>query len=258
MIAYQKIKRIVSEEGYKLIHVHTPVASFITRLACRRISDVKVLYTAHGFHFFKGAPKKNWIIYHTLEKIAARWTDGLITMNDEDYRSSQKLKLRNRESIYKVHGIGLNLTKFSPQTPEMKQKLRTDYQYSEKDFILIYVGELSYRKHQDLLIKAIGLLKEKIPNIKFLLVGSGTQLNTYKKLVNELDVQNHVEFLGYREDIPQLMTISDIAVSHIKARGASCKRNGGNGYRVAINCYRCKRKSRFSISWRKRAFSRSR
>ena len=219
VIAYQKIKRIVSEEGYKLIHVHTPVASFITRLACRRISDVKVLYTAHGFHFFKGAPKKNWIIYHTLEKIAARWTDGLITMNDEDYRSSQKLKLRNRESIYKVHGIGLNLTKFSPQTPEMKQKLRTDYQYSEKDFILIYVGELSYRKHQDLLIKAIGLLKEKIPNIKFLLVGSGTQLNTYKKLVNELDVQNHVEFLGYREDIPQLMTISDIAVSTSRQEG---------------------------------------
>ncbi|MDF2787345.1 MAG: hypothetical protein K0S80_443 [Neobacillus sp.] len=218
-IAYKKIKRIVIEEGYKLVHVHTPVASFVTRFACRNIPDIKMVYTAHGFHFFKGAPKKNWFLYHSLEKIAARWTDALITMNEEDYKSAKKLKLRNSGTTFKVHGVGLDLKKFSPQTIQEKNKLRKEYGFNPQDFILINVGELCYRKHQDLLIKSLYLLKDRIPVIKLLLVGDGEMLSVYKELVKRLGLEKKVEFLGFRQDIPNLMLISDIAISTSRQEG---------------------------------------
>ena len=219
LMAYQKIKNIILKEGYEFVHVHTPVASFFTRLACRNIKNVKVLYTAHGFHFFEGASKKNWAIYYTLEKIAARWTDVLLTMNEEDYHLARKFKLRKGNAIYKIPGVGLDLNKFSPQTPQAKSRLRDEYGYHVEDFILTYVGELSYRKHQDLIIEAVSLLKEKIPNIKLLLVGGGELLQQYKELANTLGVEKNVEFLGYRKDIHHLMTLSDIAISTSRQEG---------------------------------------
>lgn len=217
--AYKQIQRMVDVEGYELLHVHTPVASFITRLACRNKQDVKILYTAHGFHFFKGAPMINWAIYYTLEKMAARWTDGLITMNDEDYLSAKKLKLRKEHSLFKVNGIGLDLQKFVPQTSEKKKMLRHQYGFTEEDFILIYVGELSYRKHQDLIIKAVSRLIRSIPNLKLLIVGAGSKSAEYKELTKSLNIERNVGFLGYREDIPQLMALSDIAVSTSRQEG---------------------------------------
>lgn len=217
--ALKKIKKIILEEGYELVHVHTPVASFITRLACMKMKNVKILYTAHGFHFFDGAPKKNWLIYHTLEKIAARWTDGLITMNEEDYRLASNFKLRNRNAVYHVNGVGIDTTKFIPQTNEMKRNLRKEYGYRDEDFILIYVGELSYRKQQDLLIKAISELTGRIANLKLFLVGDGYLYHDYNNLVKRLNVEEHVEFLGYRDDIQQLMSIADIAVSTSRQEG---------------------------------------
>lgn len=217
--AYKQIKRTILDGEYEFIHVHTPVAAFITRLACRSIKNIKVLYTAHGFHFFKGAPKKNWVIYYPLEKIAARWTDGIITINDEDYHAAKKLSLRNRDSIFKINGVGLDLNKFVPQTLERKIQLRLEYGYDVKDYILIYAGELNLNKHQDLLIKAVSMLKGKIENFKLLLVGRGSLLNEYKELVNYYGLADTVEFLGYREDIQKLMTISDIAVSTSRREG---------------------------------------
>lgn len=217
--AYKKIKQIVSRGGYGLVHVHTPVASLLTRLACRKITDVKILYTAHGFHFFAGAPWRNWILYYSLEKIAARWTDGLIIMNEEDYKSAQKLKLRKNNSIYKVNGVGIDLKRFIPQTVETKIKLREEYNYSLDSFILIYVAELNYNKHQDLLIKAVSKVKRKIPNIKLLLVGNGNLENKYKKLVRSLGMENNVELLGQRKDISNLLSISDLTVSTSRREG---------------------------------------
>lgn len=217
--AYKKIKKIIIDEEYDLVHVHTPVASFLTRFACRKKKNIKVLYTAHGFHFFKGAPKKNWLIYYTLEKIAARWTDVIITMNDEDFHFARKLKLRNKGFIYKTHGVGIDLNKFVPQTPEKKASLRHEYKYNEEDFILIYVGELCYRKHQDLLIEAVNMLKGELSNLKLLLVGGGGRANEYKNTVSKLGLEKHVFFLGHRTDVNNLMAISDIAISTSRQEG---------------------------------------
>ncbi|MBS4172943.1 glycosyltransferase family 4 protein [Bacillus sp. FJAT-49736] len=217
--AIKSVKQIVLEGNYEMVHVHTPIASLLTRFACRKIKGLRMVYTCHGFHFFKGAPKKNWLIYYALERLAARWTDVLITMNEEDYGYGMKLSLRSNIPCYKVHGVGIDLNKFSPITPEEKLTLRAEYQYASDDFIVIYVGELSHRKQQDLLIKAISRLHKNIHSIKLLLVGDGEMLERYRKLAAHYDLNNHVEFLGYRRDIHNLMALSDIAVSTSRQEG---------------------------------------
>ena len=217
--AYKKIKSIVETFDYEVVHVHTPVASIVTRFACRSMKHIKMLYTAHGFHFYQGAPKKNWMLYYTLEKLAAHWTDGIITMNEEDYESAKKFTTREKDSVYKVSGVGIDLTKFLTPTSMEKQSLREQYGYSNEDFILVSVGELSYRKHQDLLLEATSLLKSSVKNVKLLLVGDGPLEEQYKQLATSLEITSEVAFLGYRKDIKQLMAIADVGVSASRHEG---------------------------------------
>jgi len=190
----------------------------ITRLAARqaRKKGTIVFYTAHGFHFYKGASLINWILYYTTEKyLASKYTDVLITINKEDYQRATKF---NVFSVL-VPGVGVNVDKFSPEPKEDKRQLRLKYNYREEDFILFYAAELNHNKHQDLLINAVGLLKDKIPKIKLLLGGSGDLEAHYKKQVEELELKEYIEFLGFRNDIPNLLKISDVAVSSSRREG---------------------------------------
>jgi glycosyltransferase EpsD len=217
IIAYKTLRNIIISESYDLVHTHTPVASAIVRLACRNLKHIKVIYTAHGFHFYKGAPLPNWILYYPVEKWLAKYTDVLITINKEDYeRAKDKFKARKVEY---VPGVGLDLNKFKPLDLENKNKLRKEYGYSENDFLLIYVAELTHRKHQDMLIKVISAIKDKIRNIKLLLVGSGELMDDYLRQIRELKLESHIELLGFRKDVPNLMKISDIAVSSSRQEG---------------------------------------
>jgi len=99
--------------------VHTPVAAFVTRLACQRTNTHPVLYTAHGFHFYKGAPLKNWLLYYNMEKLAAHWTDGLITINEEDYKAAQKFKLRKNGKVFFVPGVGVDVASLEQRIPSI-------------------------------------------------------------------------------------------------------------------------------------------
>ncbi len=218
-VAYKKLRRIIKDEDYDMVHVHTPIASIITRIACRNIPNFKIVYTAHGFHFMKGIPIKNWLIYYPIERLVARWTDVFITINNEDYNVAKRFKLRNNGKTYKVNGVGVDLNKFKPQTIEKKIQIRKEYGYKAEDFILFYAAELNSNKHQDLLINVINILKNKIPNIKLLLAGSGTLENEYKKQVKQLGVCDNIDFLGYRYDVPNLLMLSDVAVASSKREG---------------------------------------
>lgn len=217
--AMEDIRSLVKKEGFQVIHVHTPVASFITRFALRKMKDIKIFYTAHGFHFFKGAPLKNWLLYYSLERFAARWTDCLITMNGEDYYAAIKLHLRKGGMVFQAPGVGIDIAKFSPRGWEEKQRLRKKYGYDDKDFLLIYVGELSVRKNQGMLFEVLQLLKDRIPTVKLLLVGDGPMEEKYKNLVRRMKIEDNVEFLGFREDIPQLLALSDVLVSTSRQEG---------------------------------------
>lgn len=218
--SYKMMKTLCRENHYDLIHCHSPIGGMIARLAARkaRKNGTKVIYTAHGFHFFKGAPRKNWLLYYPVEKYLSGYTDLLITINQEDFQLALDKNFKAGQILH-VRGVGVDLEKFSPPGREKKTELRKKHNYSDQAFILIYVGELSYRKHQDLLIRAVHLLKDKIPRIKLLLVGNGDLYEEYYKLAQDLCVHKQVEFLGYRSDVPELMALADLSVSASRQEG---------------------------------------
>lgn len=218
--AYIQLKKLMEDYDYKLVHCHTPMGGAISRLASisSRKRGLKVLYTAHGFHFYKGAPSMNWLFYYPVEKILSRYTDVLITINEEDYNLAIKKKFK-AERIELVHGVGIDLHKFKPQTNQVKFELRNKYLFNEDDFILIYVAELSARKNQEILIKASNRLKESIPKLRLLLVGKGESNDYYAKLIDEFDLKQIVYLMGYRNDVADLMLISDVAVSSSRQEG---------------------------------------
>ena len=219
--AIKQLKKIIEQEKFNIIHCHTPMGSVVTRLAAKKARkklNTKVIYTAHGFHFFKGAPILNWFIYYTIEKMLAKYTDVLITINSEDYnRAIKKFKCKN---IKLIHGVGINNNKFDFEMSEQdKILLRKEIGVNENDFVIIYAAELIKRKNQTMVINAIKKLVEKYDNIKLILPGKDTINGEYQKLVKELSLEENIKFLGYRNDIPQLMKISDLSVSAARFEG---------------------------------------
>lgn len=177
-----------------------------------------IIYTAHGFHFCKGAPKANWILYYPIEKILSKYTDCLITINREDFEIAK----RNfkTKTVVLVNGIGINVNKFNfTMNDAEKNEYRESLGLMPNDFVIIYVAELNKRKNQGMLIDAIKELSEKIENVKVLLVGKDSMNNLYQSKVEKLGLNNTIKFLGYRKDIAKLMKISDLAVSTSKREG---------------------------------------
>jgi glycosyltransferase EpsD len=154
-----------------------------------------------------------------MEKLAARWTDGLITMNREDYQSAREMKLKQNNSVYYIHGIGVDLTKFTKQTKEEKIWIREEFGYAENDFILFFAAELNRNKHQDLLIHAVKLLKDRGVSVTLLLAGEGDSTPAYKKLVKKWHLEDNIVFLGFRSDVPKLIKMADVVVSSSKREG---------------------------------------
>ena len=219
--AYKELKKVIKENDYQIIHCHTPVGGVLTRLAARkaRKKGTKVIYTAHGFHFYKGAPILNWIIYYPIEKIMSRYTDCLITINNEDYERAKK-KFKANKIVY-VHGVGVKEEKFNFEMSKEEQlKLKSELGINENDFVIIYPAELSKRKNQGMLLQAMQKLKDKgYRNIKLLLPGNDSLNGEYQQMAKDLNISEQVKFLGYRRDIPKLIKISNLAVSTSKQEG---------------------------------------
>ena len=218
--AYRELKKIINENNYNIIHCHTPVGGVLTRLAARkaRKNGTKVLYTAHGFHFYKGAPLLNWCIYYPIEKICARWTDCLITINEEDYNLAKK-KL-NTKRVEFINGIGVDKSKFDFVMPnEEKEKIKQNLDLNKEDIVLIQVGELNKNKNQIMTIEAMKQIVKENQNVKLLLVGKGNLRDYYLEKIKEYNLENNVFLLGYRKDIPKLLKISDCLISTSKREG---------------------------------------
>lgn len=211
--AYKMLKKIIKDNRYDLVHCHTPMGGILARLAAasQRKHGTKVLYTAHGFHFYEGAPKLNWMVYFPIEYTMSFLTDCLITINEEDYNCAKKhLKVKE---IKKVNGVGYNSDKYFPVSSEEKLRLREKLGYSKDEKLLIYVAEMNANKNQTMLIKALKLVSEKRDNVRLLIAGADNYNGEYIRLAKELGVDKKVDFLGHREDIDDLLHISDIAVA---------------------------------------------
>lgn len=212
--AYKPLKNIIEQEQYDIIHCHTPMGGVVTRLAARkaRKNGTKVIYTAHGFHFFKGAPLQNWLVYYPIEKLLSRYTDTIITINSEDYALAKR-KMKACQ-IVKINGVGVDLHKFQPvKNQAEKHALRKKYGFNNNDFILICVAELNGNKNQEFLIKCTKQLVTSMPNIKLLLCGTGGFEQKYTDLINSLGLQDYVLLMGYRTDIEQLIKLADVGVA---------------------------------------------
>ena len=212
--AYRELKKIIDGNGYDAVHCHTPMGAVITRLAAKsaRKKGTKVIYTAHGFHFFKGASIKNWMLFYPVEKYLSKYTDCLITINSEDCELAHKKKFRAGK-IYKVHGVGVELDKFKAVDADEKARLRAEYGYDGDTFIMISPADLSVRKNQPMLFDALQKIAEKNKNVKLLLPGQPIRLEEYKRMISERGIADNVEFLGYRRDINNLVGLSDLSVA---------------------------------------------
>lgn len=220
IIALKQLLKIMRSEKFALVHVHTPVSAFLGRLAARLTNTRPVLYTAHGFHFYQGAPLRNWLIYYSMEKLVARWTDGIVTMNEEDYRLAKSFTLRRVNSVYYAHGVGLALDEYRiSDNGNMRKRLREHMGYKDEDILILTIAELNKNKNQIQLIKALHEILKHKNNVYLLLVGTGKLESKLKKLIDKFQISKNIEFLGYRKDIPELLYISDIFALTSKREG---------------------------------------
>lgn len=203
----KEIKNIVAENEYDIVHCHTPIAAMCARLACRKFrkNGGKVFYTAHGFHFYKGAPLKNWLIFYPIEKLCSYFTDTLITINQEDFNFAKKhLNAKNTEY---VPGVGIDTAHFT-NTQIVKQEKRTELQIPHDAILLTSVGELNQNKNHQIVLRAIAQLENK--NIYYAIAGQGENANTLLSLAKDLNLENNFKLLGYRTDIAEIYKASDI------------------------------------------------
>lgn len=210
LAAYRALKKLLAQNHYDIVHTHTPNASALVRLACRKLrkSGTRVFYTAHGFHFYTGAPLKNWLIYYPVERFLSRWTDVLITMNQEDYRRAQTFHAGRVEL---VHGVGIDGETFDLHwTLEQKAAKRGEFGVAEDEYMLLSVGELSHRKNHETVIQAVAELRD-LP-IRYFICGYGALREHLEHSICELGLEDRVKLLGSRHDIGALNQAADIFV----------------------------------------------
>lgn len=206
--AFCQLKKVVQNGGYDIVHCHTPNASVITRLVCRpfrKKTGLQVFYTAHGFHFYKGAPKLNWMVYYPVEKFCARFTDKLITINREDYDLAKKC-MRAGAVCY-VPGVGIDLSKFQNVQVDRGAK-RREIGVPEDCVLLLSVGELNENKNHQVVIRALAKLND--PKVHYAIAGTGDKKEYLLQLSAELGLTERVHLLGYRTDVAELYRAADV------------------------------------------------
>ncbi|MBB6624656.1 glycosyltransferase family 4 protein [Clostridium gasigenes] len=208
--AFKKLIQIQKENKYDIVHTHTPVASIYGRLLKVKFRKLKIIYTAHGYHFFKGGSKIGWLLYYPIEKIMAKLTDVIININAEDYEIT-RTKLKPKKSCL-VKGVGLDKNDYKKLSQEKIKEKKIAMGYKAEDFIVIMIAELNENKNQIQLLKAIELLKDKYSNIKALFVGEGDKLEELKVEAERRGIEKKIKFLGFRRDVNNLINISDIGV----------------------------------------------
>ena len=208
--AYHQLKKLITSETFELIHCHTPVGGVISRLVARKQLNTKVIYTAHGFHFYKGAPLKYWMLFYPVEKWLARYTDLLVTINSEDYKRASRFHYKDRGKAVIIPGIGID-TNVTNNMSNNRQEMLDKLGISKDTIILTSVGELSKRKNHKVIFYVIQKLKRKF-NITYLLCGAGTLETELKELAASLQIEENVRFLGFCNQIDEILRITDVFV----------------------------------------------
>lgn len=212
--AYKQVIELLRNNDFSLIHLHSPIGGVIGRLAIKKLNKKKIttIYTAHGFHFFKGAPLSSWIFY-PIEFFLSIYTDVLITINKEDFKRACRFYAR---SIKYIPGVGVDTNKYKNTIIDKIQK-RKELGIPQNSFIVLSVGELSKRKNHEVIIKAISLIENK--NIHYLICGKGNEEKYLKRLAEQLGLIDRIHFLGFRSDINEIVKLTDCFAFPSKREG---------------------------------------
>ncbi len=218
--AYKQLKSLISNNSFSIIHCHTPVASVITRLSGKKFrgKNTKILYTAHGFHFFKGAPVVNWCIFYPLEIYLTRFTDAIITINKEDFDLISD-KGNVRTNYFMINGIGVDSTKFNPISDIQKNILKKEKGFSTDKLSLIYAAEYIPRKNHQFIIDAVKNKIEYFENVEILFAGRGILEENLNSSVKDNGLDHIIKFIGFRRDINEVFQAADILISPSKQEG---------------------------------------
>lgn len=219
LVAYKELVALIQRENIDYIHCNTPVGGLLGRLAGKKCKVKRVIYQVHGFHFYKGAPKKNWLLYYPVERWLARYTDALIAINQEDYQlAKKKLKLRNNGKVYYVPGVGIDIKQYHTEDTNCEEK-RKELNIPPDAFVLLSAGELNANKNNAVIISAMEQLKRD--DLHYVLCGVGDQENSLRMQAEKAGLQNNVHFLGYRNDIKELYKMADCFVMPSLREGLS-------------------------------------
>ena len=215
-IAYDNLNKVIKENNIDVIHCNTPVGGMVGRLCGKKNKVKKIIYTAHGFHFYKGAPLFNRTVLKWAEMIMARWTDAILTMNQEDYEAAKKFKLRKGGKVYFVNGVGITLKDFEGLS-HLRQQKREEMGVKDDDIVLISMGDLVPRKNYGAAIRAIA--KANNSKLQYMICGRGPELENLQNLAKELGVENQIHFLGFRTDVKELLTGADMFLFTTRQEG---------------------------------------
>lgn len=206
MRALRQVEGLMKQNGYAFCHCHSPIGGVVARIAGHR-TRTKVIYTAHGFHFYQGAPVMNWLVYYPVEKMLSRWTDVLITINHEDYKLAKK-KFKMKKLTY-VPGIGIDTQREGLSQKEKEEK-RKELGIPQDAFLITNAAEFTPNKNQKTVIEAIEQLHN--PNIYFVMCGIGEKKAELEQYVKEHGLEEHIRFVGFRNDLHEILQTSDCFV----------------------------------------------
>ncbi|NTR95919.1 glycosyltransferase family 4 protein, partial [Enterococcus faecium] len=213
LIAYKQLKKVVADNKIDIIHCHSPIGGAISRLV-GKTNNVKVIYTAHGFHFYKGAPLINWMLYFPIEYYLSKYTDQLIVINQEDYVRARKLfPIKN---VHLVHGVGVDIKKIENIEIDRQQK-KLELKILNEQIVLLSIGELNDNKNHELVIDCLKDFNNV--NFKYLICGDGVLKEKLQAKIKQYDLEDKVELLGYRTDILELLKICDFFIFPSKREG---------------------------------------
>lgn len=207
--AYSQIKKIINNYKFDIIQTQSPVGGVITRFAAResrKLNNTGVVYTAHGFHFYDGAPLKNWLLYYLIERFASRYTDTLITINSEDYSRAKTLKAKN---VKLIPGVGIDLNNIHSKQKKVN-KLKEELGITKEHFVISSIGELNNNKNHKVVLEALYRINNK--KIKYIIAGSGKLESSLNQKIKEYNLENQVKLLGYRDETLEIVELSDIFI----------------------------------------------
>ena len=213
------LQKIIDEEHYDIIHCNTPVGGIVTRLAAKkaRKNGTKVFYTAHGFHFYEGASKKNWMVFYPIEKYFSRLCDKLICINQEDYETAKSHHFHC--PVYRIHGVGVDEKRYYPVDDAEKCRLRKEMGYGEDQKLILCVGELLPNKNQKMAIHAMQKIVKEYPDAQLLIAGNGPEQQNLENEIKICGLESNVQMLGYCTHLQDYQHIADVLVACSKREG---------------------------------------